>query len=295
MIRTGIFLIGLLVALPAWGQKDIAVSTKTQGEVRLKRVDAEDFNVDLEIGTNIQNQDNIRTGEDGFGVVVFLDDKSQLKIQSNSEVEIQGKSASDARAMAKEIRLGTGKLKAEISEQREGEFVVATPTSVAAVKGTVFWILVNPASGDRLVVESGSVLLTNRSTGDSVIVGENETGRSSQQGDLGVAANLKIRGEVRGFSPNTSLTLSNVSIISGETPEGVSIEGTEAFTVSLDQFSTIEGENPSNGDQVTVTGELHSDGEFLAYVIGVSGKVRELEIPFENEDGERKTLKIRYK
>jgi len=293
--RMWIFLPVLLLATSVGAEQDVAVSTKVQGEVLLKRATANSFSSGITIGTGIRDQDNIRTGENGFGVLVFLDDKSQLKIQPETAVEIQGETAAKTRAIAKQINMDSGKLKAEISEQREGEFVVATPTSVAAVKGTIFWIMVDPQEGDRVIVESGEVELTNRNSGNTITVGQNQTGSSDAEGNLDLAVNLKLEGNVREYTPNTSLTLTNISVVEGEIPEETDFQETGPLTVSFNQYSTIDGDQPSAGDQVTITGELHSDGDFFAYVVGVMEEVFELEIPFENEEGEEKTLEIRYK
>ena len=57
----------------------IAVATKVQGSVDLKEVGKKEFKV-LKAGTILADGDKIRTGKTGFAVVIFIDDKSILKI-----------------------------------------------------------------------------------------------------------------------------------------------------------------------------------------------------------------------
>lgn len=275
-------------------QDNIAITTKVQGDVSIKRAGEEEFKSGLKLGTRINNDDQIRTGEDGFGVIVFLDDKSQLKIQANSVIQVQGKTEDGKAAIAKRINVDTGKLKAEVAEQRRGEFVIATPTSVASVKGTIFWIIVNPTTGDQLLVESGNVELTNNITGNSVTVGENESGSSTQDGNVEVTVTATISGTVQEYTEGMSLTINNVSLVSGESPEGVSLGGTGSLVIQVGDYTTFEGGEPSQGDNVQITGQLSQDGSFTANLVSVSEETHRLRIEFENSDGERKTLEIEY-
>ena len=90
-------------------------------------------------------------------------------------------------AISKQIAMQVGTLKAEVSPQRKGEFVIATPTSVASVKGTVFWVTSDPVMGDVFYGMSGSVEVTNNESGAVVVVGANETGTSTPDGQVNVA------------------------------------------------------------------------------------------------------------
>lgn len=273
-------------------QENIAVTTKVKAEAMVRRATAQTYDQNLAIGTPIQDRDWIRTGENGFGVLVFLDDKSQLKIQSGSEVEILGSADRQAAAISKQLMMQNGKVKAEIASQGERRFSIITPTSVASVKGTVFWMIVDPVEGDRIFVRDGQVLLVNSGSGDSVLVGEDETGSSTPDGQVGTSSTGTIRGTVQEYAAGQALRMTDVNRVSGTLPAGLT--GAGPLTVSLTDLTAVEDGAPSPGEQVEVTGQVLSDGEFQASVIGPAGENNLLEIEFENPDGERKTLEVEY-
>ena len=75
----------------------------------------------------------------------FIDDKSTLKIE-NSEAVITGQRQQE---YIKKINLDSGTVKNYVKQNVD--FVIQTPTSVASVKGTDFW-LISDDSGDQVVV-----------------------------------------------------------------------------------------------------------------------------------------------
>ena len=68
----------------------IAVATKIKGLVEIMPVGKKDF-TKLNPGTILSDGDKIRTGSKGFTAIIFIDDKSTLKVKDNSEVVINGK------------------------------------------------------------------------------------------------------------------------------------------------------------------------------------------------------------
>jgi len=174
----------LILSIQAWSADKIALTLKARGDTRLKRADEEKFKSNIKPGTSLFNEDHLKTGKDGYAVLVFLDDKSQIKIRENSEMVIAGTRTTEA--ISKRISMQFGTLKAEVSPQRKGEFIIATPTSVASVKGTVFWFISDPVMGDQIFGESGTVSLTNNESGAVVVVGANETGTSTPDGQTNV-------------------------------------------------------------------------------------------------------------
>jgi len=140
----------LIFSIQGWSAEKIALTLKARGHTSLKRSNEEAFKTGVKPGTALFNEDQIKTGEDGYAVLVFLDDKTQIKVRENSEMTISG--ARTTEAISKQIAMQVGTLKAEISPQRKGEFIIATPTSVASVKGTVFWCTSDPVMGDGFTV-----------------------------------------------------------------------------------------------------------------------------------------------
>ena len=123
----------------------IAIATKALGSVEIEKKEKPGFNK-LKAGTILNDGDRIKTGSDGFALVIFIDDKSQLKIKEESEVTITGKKI--ASTISKNIRMDNGTVRAQVNKQRKGEFVIQSTTSVASVKGTDFWFIANSEDGD---------------------------------------------------------------------------------------------------------------------------------------------------
>ena len=158
----------------------IAVATKVQGSVDLKEVGKKEFKV-LKAGTILADGDKIRTGKTGFAVVIFIDDKSILKIKGDSEAVITGKRT--AASISKKINMDGGTIRAIISQQ-DVDFVIQTPTSVASVKGTDFWMISDPFQGDQVIGIEGLISLVNMETGQEVDVSEGMTGNSTLDGQV---------------------------------------------------------------------------------------------------------------
>ena len=169
-------------SLYAQGTKSIAVAAKVKGKTELK-VSGGDYAPDLKRGKQINDKDWVRTRDDGYIALMFIDDKTLLKIRENSELEIKGVRA--GAGLDKSILMSFGKVKAEISPQISGEFTIATPTSVASVKGTVLWIISTP-EGDQIVVTDGTVTVTNNESGQTVTVTVGQTVTSNPDGTIDV-------------------------------------------------------------------------------------------------------------
>ena len=160
----------------------IAVATKVNGDVEIMPVDTKDFSK-LKPGTVLSDGDKIRTGNSGFAAIIFIDDKSILKLKGNSEATIAGQRTSAS--ISKKINMDSGTVRATITKQNV-DFVIQTPTSVASVKGTDFWLLSDPISGDEVIGLDGIVNLINNETGEEVDVTEGNSGTSNPDGSVGI-------------------------------------------------------------------------------------------------------------
>ncbi|BFN36253.1 FecR domain-containing protein [Fidelibacter multiformis] len=178
-----ILLILTVIPVNADNQK-LAMVAKTRGEVTFRHEDETAFKNTAKAGTILENGDIIKTGKESFVALIFLDDKSQVKLLENCDLEIRGEKIRNQ--LNKDLSMNFGELKAEISDQRRGEFKISTPTSVASVKGTDFWILSDPRLGDKIIGLSGLVELMNQITGYTVSVGPNQTGLSLTNGNVNV-------------------------------------------------------------------------------------------------------------
>lgn len=161
----------------------VAVTTKVKGTVELRSAGSKNYKA-VTPGTILFDEDFVRTGANGFLVLVYLDDKSMLKVKGNTGVEIKGERTGGG--ISKKVDLTGGTLKADVPKQRKGDFVVTTPTSVASVKGTSFWMVSTPGSDDQVYGLEGLVELLNQVSGTVVTVGADQTATSSADGTIGV-------------------------------------------------------------------------------------------------------------
>ena len=160
----------------------VAVTTKVKGLVEIMPFGKDNFS-DLKPGTILADGDKIRTGSSGFTAIIFIDDKSTLKLKENSEAIINGQRS--ARSIAKKINMDVGTIRATVNRQNSN-FVIQTPTSVASVKGTDFWMITDPVDGDLVIGLEGIVSLINNETGSEVDVIGGTSGISTPDGDLAV-------------------------------------------------------------------------------------------------------------
>ena len=161
----------------------IAVTTKAKGNVSHRAWNSEDY-FNLLPAKSLNDGDHIQTGDDGFGALVYLDDKSTIKIKENTNFDIMG--TKNQGQISKRIKINNGIVKASIQKGKIGGFVIETPTSVATVKGTEFW-MVTSSEGDQVFGLEGTVELKNIISGEIIMIGVDETGTSLQTGEINVA------------------------------------------------------------------------------------------------------------
>jgi hypothetical protein len=171
-----------LIFLSAVNANKIAVVTKVKGLVEIMPTGKKLFSK-LKAGSILADGDKIRTGTSGFAAIIFIDDKSTLKLKGNSEAVITGQRT--AASISKKINMDSGTIRATIKKQNSS-FVIQTPTSVASVKGTDFWLLTDPDKGDQVIGLEGIVSLKNIDTGQDVDVVQGMSGISTPDGDIGV-------------------------------------------------------------------------------------------------------------
>ena len=182
-----LLIVGFLLSETLFSQP-VAVVTKVKGNVEVRHGDSgASFNV-AKAGELLKDEDFVRTGASAFAVLIYLDDKSMVKLKGNTNLSIRGKRV--ANGLEKNLELTGGTVKAVVSKQRRGEFKITSPTSVASVKGTSFWMITNSQTGDAVYNEEGVVQLTNLATGDIVDLLENQTGLSTPDGGLTVSTTI---------------------------------------------------------------------------------------------------------
>ena len=179
----------------------VAVLTKVKGNVQVQKSNSE-FSL-VKAGQLLNHKDLIKTSANAFAVLIYLDDKSMVKLRGNTNLEIQGERI--GKSLKKNLEITGGTVRAIVSEQRRGEFSISSPTSVASVKGTDLWFQSDDEEGDSIFCLEGIVQLINNSSGEIVDLLMNQTGVSTTDGGVSVsttvAADIPIDEDDSGKEP----------------------------------------------------------------------------------------------
>ncbi len=162
----------------------VAIAIKTKGDVSVIYKGLNSAQI-LKPGSPLSNLDKIKTGENGYIAIMYLDDKTVVKMLGNSDLTIVGDRSGNK--INKSLDIKYGRIAANVKPQKGKEFRISTPTSVASVKGTEFAIQSDPSSGDSFTLIEGLIQVTNSITGESTQVQEGETAISTPDGSLDVA------------------------------------------------------------------------------------------------------------
>ena len=173
-----IFALAPLFLCFALAGEKIAIVTKIIGKAEYVR--KEKSPKSIKKGFVIENGDEILTKRGAFVALVFIDDRSALKIREKSQITITGKKS--AKKINKKINLNNGIIRAQVKNNRD--FLVQTSVSVASVKGTDFWIISDDKIGDSVIGLEGLVTLSNRISGEKIDIKPGITGISSYDGSL---------------------------------------------------------------------------------------------------------------
>ncbi|MGQ9561530.1 MAG: FecR family protein [Candidatus Oleimicrobiaceae bacterium] len=168
----------LLVAALATASdvRDIAVILKSAGKVEVgSSTSSQGWRPGVR-GTRLNSGNRVRTGGNSMATLIFTDDKSLLKIRSDTEISLQGER--QAGTVSKRLTVDVGELWAKITKGGGG-YRIETPSGVAAVKGTEFYLLVSEDGAATAIVLDGLVELIN-SLG-SVLVGSGQTGTMQRE------------------------------------------------------------------------------------------------------------------
>ena len=139
----------------------VAIAIKIKGDVSIIHKGLNTAQA-LKPGSPLSDQDKIRTGKNGFVAIMYLDDKTVLKMLGNSDMTILGQRSGVK--INKSIDIKYGKIAAAVTPQKGKEFMIATPTSVASVKGTELAIDSDPSTGDSFTLIEGLIEVTNNIT-----------------------------------------------------------------------------------------------------------------------------------
>ncbi len=177
-----LIMLAALLLIPTLYAEKLAVVTKTQGEVLIQKPTDLDYMPGVSVGTVLEENDQLKVGADGFAVLLLLDDKSQVKLRPNTEVMVSV--AEDLMGTRLTFRVEEGQVRTQFDNGADFEFQIATPTSVASVKGTDWWTITDPNTGDMVIVLEGLVDVMNNLTGMITTGGAGETVNSGMDGTV---------------------------------------------------------------------------------------------------------------
>ena len=163
------FFIAFSLVSQVLAQKPVAIIIKSKGDVSIKNTKT-GKSTTAKRGVRLQNEDKITTGKSGRVAVKFLDDNSLIRVRPNSTCIINTKTEDNT--VAKNIFVEVGTLFSKITK-RNSRFSVTTPTSVASVKGTIFWTVQEFKGGTNYFGEEDPVSIENDA--GSALMQEDET------------------------------------------------------------------------------------------------------------------------
>ena len=177
-----IFIIISILSNFIFSNETLGLVTKTKGKVEYQKFSDKKFTTKIYKGLGLYGDDRIRTGDNGFSIYRYLDDASSIKILKNSDIRIEGRIKS--RSIIKNVEINNGVLNFNIDNQADEYFTIVTPTSVATVKGTEFWLICNGPEGDKFFGVEGEVEIKNIESGRIVMLTEDSQVLSTSNGNI---------------------------------------------------------------------------------------------------------------
>jgi len=159
----------------------LAQLLKVEGLVLIKRAGDTAF-VPVNGAETLASGDQVQTSDSASLVMVFLEDKSLLKLTPRTTVTLDAKEG-DEGGILTQVLLGIGRIFVRVGEQL-GTIEVLTPTSVATIKGTEFWVVVFNDGTTKVITASGLVELINRRSGEVSFIGSGQQGESRPDGTI---------------------------------------------------------------------------------------------------------------
>ena len=181
-ILSQLFFVTFLFNVSFSQDASIAITTKSNGDVKYKKYSDEKISNKLLIGSELFNDDLIQTGTDGFVKFSYLDDGTTIKIHKNSELYVRG--SAEENIISKRLNISNGLIKLDVSKQKKDEFTVVTPTSVASVKGTSFILETNIDFGDKFYGFEGTVEIKNKESNKIIKLSRNLKVTSTPDGQI---------------------------------------------------------------------------------------------------------------
>lgn len=167
-VVSAFILLGMIAADIAIYKADrpIAIVRRFKPVVLVQNMDeGKDIRLNLSenIGEKLFSGDTLSTEEEGYALVVFMDN-SVAKVKPMSLLVINGEVENTSKSMSTRINLQNGEIYLNVEPQGGNDFEVATSRSLASVKGTDFgnrddgYIWVNGGQVDVTALNSGQTV-----------------------------------------------------------------------------------------------------------------------------------------
>jgi len=158
----------------------IAFVAQLTPPVQIRRADREEF-VLASKDDRLFPGDRIRCGKVGYANVIFIDSGVELILLPQTDLTLQGKEGDEG--LIRRMFLNMGKL---LTRVLNGELDVVTGTTVASVKGTTWWTMVDEDQTTTVYVLEGDVQVENRISGSSVVVSKSMKAVTDTEGSIQV-------------------------------------------------------------------------------------------------------------
>lgn len=155
-----------------------AITITTKGDVTLSHAKTTSK---LKKADLLYNQDELTSSDKSFAAFKFIDGSGIIKLFPNSNIVINTKKESGK--LSKTTFISKGSLLSKVNKHF-GIFDVETPTTVASIKGTQFYLKYLDSGETILYTIEGSILFSNKNNGKSAYIHKGEVGRSDGAGDI---------------------------------------------------------------------------------------------------------------
>jgi len=155
-----------------------AITITTKGDITLIRTNNK---TRLKKADLLYTKDELSSSEKSFAAFKFIDGSGIIKLFPNSRIVINTKKESGK--LSKNTFISKGSLLSKVNKHF-GVFNVETPTTVASIKGTKFYLQYLDSGITILYTIEGSILFSNKNNGKSAYIHKGEVGKSNGIGDI---------------------------------------------------------------------------------------------------------------
>jgi hypothetical protein len=149
----GILLTGIISTAAQAQNQNIAIVYRLLLDQRLALTPASGETHLAAMGEILNHGDNLLTSDNTRAAIRFTDDGSIIRM--NPQCDLQIRAEGDRTAMRKTLSIEIGELWARINRRENAEYRIETPTAVAAVKGTEFFVRVAEDGATTIITVAG--------------------------------------------------------------------------------------------------------------------------------------------